>query len=240
MTACPSCTSADSVANGPNRHSGSRGYSSTLGPSTRSRRSPPGCKMMRDRPLTLSDDRNSDGILARSGHAKRERGAPEAVQKALSHDPRQRFARANAEGLKTMGALETLKETIGLIQKVDNIDLYRRMLDLQTQVHALIDENRALKETLSRREGLTFSKNAYWMGEDGPFCSPCWDGKATLVRLHLQKGFHPRCPNCGTHRPPILRRRLRPRSAGRRDRATCLGIDERARAHACRASEGVG
>ncbi len=95
-----------------------------------------------------------------------------------------------------MGAVDTLKETIGLIQKIDNLELYRQMIDLQTQVFDLVEENRSLKERLSTRETLTFRANAYWAGEDGPFCSSCWDSKFQLVRLHSQKGFYPSCPVC--------------------------------------------
>jgi hypothetical protein len=31
-------------------------------------------------------------------------------------------------------------KTVGLIQKIDNIDLYRRMMELSTQVYALFEE----------------------------------------------------------------------------------------------------
>lgn len=98
-----------------------------------------------------------------------------------------------------MGILDTLKEAVGLIQKVDNIDLYRRMLELQTQVYSLVEENRALKERLTVREQLTFKGNAYWMGDSGPFCSRCWDVEWKLVRIHASRaGIVPSCVNCAT------------------------------------------
>jgi len=95
-----------------------------------------------------------------------------------------------------MSIIDTLKETVGLMQKIDNIDLYRRMLELQTQVMALFEENRSLKEQLATRAQLKFKKNAYWMNDDGPFCSRCWDAESKLVRLHQQEGCVPRCPSC--------------------------------------------
>lgn len=95
-----------------------------------------------------------------------------------------------------MGVLDTLKEAVGLIQKVDNIDLYKQMLELQTQVIALFEENRTLKDRLATRDQLTFKKNAYWMGDEGPFCSRCWDAESKLVRLHVQAQTTPRCPSC--------------------------------------------
>lgn len=97
-----------------------------------------------------------------------------------------------------MGIIDTLKETVGLIQKVDNIDLYRRMVELQTEVYSVIEENRALKEKLATREKLTFRRNCYWIGDDGPFCSRCWDVDGKLVRLHLKTALRlpPECPSC--------------------------------------------
>ena len=88
-----------------------------------------------------------------------------------------------------MGLVENIKETAKLIQKIDNLDLYKRILDLQSEVMELVDENRRLKEELRVNTELTFDKNAYWIGtgkpREGPFCSCCWDGSGKLIRLHL-------------------------------------------------------
>lgn len=97
-----------------------------------------------------------------------------------------------------MGIVDTLKETVGLIQKVDNIDLYRRMLELQAQVLSLVEENRVLRENLADRQSVTFRDNAYWQEDGSSFCSKCFDVEQKLVRLHLRKGFHPQCPGCGS------------------------------------------
>jgi hypothetical protein len=99
-----------------------------------------------------------------------------------------------------MGIIDTLKETASLLQKVDNIDLYRKMLELQTQVFALVEENRALKEQLAVRGELRYERNAYWRKDDGPFCAPCWDKDAKLIRVpgDLYLGSR-RCPIC--HNP---------------------------------------
>lgn len=97
-----------------------------------------------------------------------------------------------------MGIIETLKDTISVIQKADNLDLYKRMLELQTQVFALVEENRTLHERLAMKEKLSFRDNYYWIGDEGPYCSPCWDGAGKLVRIHKKKGYNPICPNCKT------------------------------------------
>jgi len=103
-----------------------------------------------------------------------------------------------------MGIVENIKETAKLIQKIDNIDLYRRILDLQAEVMELVDENRRLKEQLQVRSELTFDKGAYWLGKDektrdGPFCSRCWDVDRKLVRIRCAPGYTPVCPQCNAY-----------------------------------------
>ena len=95
-----------------------------------------------------------------------------------------------------MGAIDTVKELAVLIQKLDNIELLKQVVSLQEQVYALVDENRSLKERLATRGKLSFRKNAYWLDDQGPFCSNCWDGTQKLVRMHLSKEFNPQCPRC--------------------------------------------
>jgi len=102
-----------------------------------------------------------------------------------------------------MGVIETVKDIAVLVQKLDNMELVKRLVELQEQVYAVVTEsrdvkeqNRNLQERLNTREQLTFRKNAYYRGEDGPFCSRCYDADGLLVRLHAQSGYQPRCPKC--------------------------------------------
>lgn len=81
-------------------------------------------------------------------------------------------------------------------------------MELQTQVHQLVDEtrelkdqNRALTEKLATRAEMVFRKNAYWHGDDGPFCSSCFDAEALVMRLHSPPGLMARCRKCGTTAP---------------------------------------
>src|SRR6266536_3321393 len=76
-----------------------------------------------------------------------------------------------------MGILDTLKDAVVLIQKADNIELNRTILNLQTQVFELVEENRALKDKLVVRDQLSHRQNAYWKGDDGPYCTRCWDAE---------------------------------------------------------------
>lgn len=116
----------------------------------------------------------------------------------------QEQAVAGAEGgmMGMLDVLGTMKEVGELIVKADNIDLMRRLFDAQTQVAALYEENRALKERLVVRDQLVFRQNTYWRGEDGPFCSRCWDAESLLMRIHVTEEFDPMCPKCHTVSSP--------------------------------------
>jgi hypothetical protein len=99
-----------------------------------------------------------------------------------------------------MGVLDTAKDLVEVIRKIDNIELYKKVLDLQTEVLKLFEENSKLKETvksledtLAVKETLVHDQNAYWIPiddgtrrnlRDGPFCAHCWDNDRKLVRLH--------------------------------------------------------
>jgi hypothetical protein len=100
-----------------------------------------------------------------------------------------------------MGILDNLKDIAGVITKVGNVDQVKLLVETQQQVYELMEENRRLKERLETRENLSFKKNSYWRGNDGPFCSSCWDGAQKLVHMHVQKGYHPKCPACGSFAP---------------------------------------
>lgn len=106
-----------------------------------------------------------------------------------------------------MGIVDNIKDTVALIQKMDNLDLYRKVLDMQAEVMALVEENADLKRKLRVSDELVFRDNAYWRGqgsqrENGPFCPRCWDSEAKLIRLKITKAYQPECPNCKTYFPP--------------------------------------
>ena len=99
-----------------------------------------------------------------------------------------------------MGILDTAKEAVQLVQKIDNIELYRQILDLQSEALKLVEENgvlksriRELEEKFVIKQQLLHRENAYWISvedgtprdvRDGPFCVHCWDKDQKLVRLH--------------------------------------------------------
>lgn len=96
-----------------------------------------------------------------------------------------------------MSILDDIKSVIGIIQKVDNIDLYQKILDIQRQALNLVDENRKVEEEksslekqldISDRLVFSTSESAYMLRTnelpDGPFCTRCYDVDKKIVRLH--------------------------------------------------------
>lgn len=96
-----------------------------------------------------------------------------------------------------MGIVETGKELVEIARKIDNIELYKQILALQTELLKLAEDNSALKErthqleqTLATKTVLKFKDNAYWLpaqenNEDGPYCTFCWDKDGKLVHQHF-------------------------------------------------------
>ncbi|MBP1931977.1 hypothetical protein [Ammoniphilus resinae] len=105
-----------------------------------------------------------------------------------------------------MGIIGDIKSIGEIVQKADNIELYRKILDLQyeamnviEQLNELKEENRILKEKLKTVENLTFKGNMYFKnGVNEPFCSKCWDADSKLVRLHGDGAGWFQCPLCKT------------------------------------------
>jgi len=108
-----------------------------------------------------------------------------------------------------MGILEDVKSLAKTVQQIDNVSLYRQILDLQGEIMGLVEENRSLKQRLielqegARIQGQLFVRDdCYWLPgdgklQDGPFCTNCWDVRKHLVRMW--KSGNPeysKCPNC--------------------------------------------
>lgn len=102
--------------------------------------------------------------------------------------------------------LDNVKMTVDLARKLDNIELNKRIIDLQSNVLTLMEENARLKDDKSALERklathteFVFKNDAYWTASGhGPFCAHCWDAKLNSIRLHsgATKGTFG-CPACG-------------------------------------------
>ncbi len=114
-----------------------------------------------------------------------------------------------------------IKELYGVFKEAGKIDEYQKILDLlddsfknREKIEELINENKQLKERLAIAGKIKFQSNAYYLGEDGPFCMHCYDNDKKLIRLPKRPGFDSfQCPKCknyfsqeGMTGPRIMRR----------------------------------
>ncbi|MEW6681616.1 MAG: hypothetical protein AB1451_01640 [Nitrospirota bacterium] len=107
-----------------------------------------------------------------------------------------------------MSVIETTKELMALVQKLDNVDLIKKLVDLAEQCRDLVLENGALKErvgtleqALATQQTLQYRNNAYWLTDkddeqSGPFCSTCWDAKRLTIRMVRGIKGYGHCNNC--------------------------------------------
>ena len=94
-----------------------------------------------------------------------------------------------------MGVIDTAKEAVQLVQKIDNIELYRTILNLQADALKMVEDNGKLRDRIKELEAafaiqgtLVFEDNHYFVVKenikDGPYCTLCWDNDRRLVRKH--------------------------------------------------------
>lgn len=110
-----------------------------------------------------------------------------------------------------MAIYESIKEVANIIQKSDNIDLYKMVLDVQKESMDLLEENRELKQEINKlkeldkiRERLKYKKEGYYIyidehGEESEYCAKCWDVNSILVHIYDSVNFNKDvkiCPNC--------------------------------------------
>ncbi|KYH35844.1 hypothetical protein CLTEP_02370 [Clostridium tepidiprofundi DSM 19306] len=112
-----------------------------------------------------------------------------------------------------MDIIDNIKTVVKTLQQMDNLELNRQIIDIETKVMELIEENKEIKrcneelrEKLKIKENLEFENNMYWIKEKdktiGPFCTRCWDNEKKLLRLHKKDDgwgtIYMECPECIT------------------------------------------
>lgn len=113
-----------------------------------------------------------------------------------------------------MGIIEDVKEVVALSQQVNNVDLYRKLVDLQLEVMTLTEQLKQkdtvisqLKTAFALKGKFVCKDSGYYLtdenGEimDGPFCTKCFEVDQIQCRLVRQATpGHGRdtvqCPRC--------------------------------------------
>ena len=109
-----------------------------------------------------------------------------------------------------MSIIENAKEIADLIKKIGDIELYRKIIELEGEI---IDLTRALRgkedliteleRSLHVSRELTFRKPFYYSkDEKDPYCANCWETKKMVVHAiyfgEWASGHRYECPNCKT------------------------------------------
>jgi len=108
-----------------------------------------------------------------------------------------------------MGLYDGIKDVAKVLQKADNIDLYRQLLDLSSQALELQDENSKL-----RQENFTLKKELEIIDDIErydklfvtrkndttkiKYCSHCWDAEHKLIQIDCCDSGYFSCPHCKT------------------------------------------
>jgi hypothetical protein len=111
-----------------------------------------------------------------------------------------------------MSLLQDAKAVVELAHQMGNMDLYKRLVELQGQVVELAQRNLELEQELAEitKAGdlgakLQIREDAYWLPRDGqqpdgPFCMTCWDVDNKLVRMKRLANNRLLCLYCQHHR----------------------------------------
>ena len=96
-----------------------------------------------------------------------------------------------------MGFYEAAKDAFKLAQQSDNIELQKKILDLQNQAFQMVEDKQKLvkrvhelEKKLSDQDNYVLENNVYWKGPDkgGPFCPHCGP-KGNWVHLSTNDGL---------------------------------------------------
>ena len=98
-----------------------------------------------------------------------------------------------------------------ILQKADNLELYRNLLDLssqalemQSEISKLSEENKQLKEKIELERKICRHKELYVTLNDDDsilYCAHCWDSERKLIQFRTINGkfICPHCKNDGIY-----------------------------------------
>lgn len=110
-----------------------------------------------------------------------------------------------------MGVVENMKDVAELVKKFNDIDLNRRILNLENEVLDLSRDRRRAEEkieelerTLKFKAELEFKEPFFWIkGDTVPYCPRCWEEKRLAVHVtYSHKNSHGEywnCKSCDAH-----------------------------------------
>jgi hypothetical protein len=105
-----------------------------------------------------------------------------------------------------MGVVENMKDVADLVKKFNDIDLNRRILNLENEVLDLSRDKRRAEERIAELErALKFDKELKFKapfyfadGDVTPYCPGCWESKKMAIHVvqHQQYMHLRQCTSC--------------------------------------------
>ncbi|UOO38540.1 hypothetical protein IZU99_04630 [Oscillospiraceae bacterium CM] len=108
-----------------------------------------------------------------------------------------------------MGWYDVAKDAISIAQKIDNVELIQKIIELQTQMLDMQEENRILREQVQKNDSfleleskLERHKEPYYSIKHGDhtenICANCWNQYHFKSLFTRQGGINYICSKCGT------------------------------------------
>jgi len=110
-----------------------------------------------------------------------------------------------------MGVIENMKEVAELVKQIGDLELNRKIVNLEGEVHELKRANMRLEtelhyaqRLLKLRQEMTFTEPFYYAdGDSVPHCPAYWNAKDIAVHVvfvaNREDEMHWHCPNCDHH-----------------------------------------
>ena len=106
-----------------------------------------------------------------------------------------------------MGLYDGIKDAAKLVQQADNIELYRKLLDLsvqaldmQAEIAKLKQENEDLKRVSDVEKEIVYYEDAFVTKKSDvipiKYCTACWVDKRKLIPIQDQQYDNYECPLC--------------------------------------------
>lgn len=107
--------------------------------------------------------------------------------------------------------IDNIRDAVKIVQKMDNMELYRDLLDLQAEALELTQKLKEkdgkiaqLEEALKIKGKMVLRRMAYYITDenggkfiDGPFCTKCFDVDHVMCRIVLVEGMNAvKCQKC--------------------------------------------
>lgn len=95
-----------------------------------------------------------------------------------------------------MSIISNAKEIADLIKKIGDIELYRKIVELEGEIIELTRTNHnlglqlgALSKTLELKQKLSFKAPFYYAEDDPvPYCPKCWESESKAIHL-VNEGY---------------------------------------------------